>query len=239
MYTSQTSYHLSACNLQKFAKVADPWFPKWGGANSPGKGHQHTTLPKFPVGWDGGGSLVPHRSTNERIMRKFAKVTDPWSPRWGGANSLGKGRQHTTLPKFPVGWDGGALLCPIDLPMKGSWGRKLADFTFHPFWCDSSCQIWTGRYSINGFEALTTVVFVKRAVMYDLALHNASQPFWLSSGIIIDMHSNVSIPLHLIGAMQWFLSCNRGPTQCIPVQTTNFQMVVDWKFIRSILYACW
>ena len=184
MYTSQTSYHLSTCNLQNFAKVADPWFP-----------------------------------------------------RWDGANSLGKGCQHTTLPKFPVGWAGGGSLAPIDPPMKGSWGRKLADFTFHPFWCDSSCQIWNGRYSLNGFEALTTVVFVKRTVMYDLALHNTSQPFWLSSGIIIDMHSNASIPLHLIGAMQWFLSCNRGPTQRILVQTTDFQMVVDWKFIRSILYV--
>ena len=28
--------------------VADPGFPRGGGANSPGVGRQHTILPKFP-----------------------------------------------------------------------------------------------------------------------------------------------------------------------------------------------
>ena len=133
------------------------------------------------VGW--GGSLVPHRSTNERIMRKEA------------------------------GW-----------------------FYIPSLWRDSSCQIWTGRYSLNGFEASTTIVFIKRAVMYDLALHNTSQPFWLSSSIIIDMHSNASIPLHLIGAMQWFLRCNRGPTQCIPVQTNTSGSTIV-QLIRCAMFS--
>ena len=47
--------------------VADPGFPRGGGANSPGEGRQHTILPYFPENYmklkefgPPGGARVPH-----------------------------------------------------------------------------------------------------------------------------------------------------------------------------------
>ena len=34
--------------IQSWHSVADPGFPRGGGANSPGGGRQHTILPNFP-----------------------------------------------------------------------------------------------------------------------------------------------------------------------------------------------
>ena len=79
--------------LSKFQKncmksVADPGFPRGGGANSPGGGHQHTILPIFPkncmklkeFGPHGGGGAHPkfyYVDPPLEIVKMFGRSESP------------------------------------------------------------------------------------------------------------------------------------------------------------------